>query len=81
MKKVILFFVAAMLIPSLSNASYSDEYQDGYKEGYTYNPNGGIKDIPPIPPIAPIPNIGDSEQDAYARGIIDGQNAKQEGDY
>lgn len=59
----------------LSSNSYSHNYQEGYKEGATYN-GGGIRGIAPIPPIAPIPNIGESNKDAYTRGIIDAQNEK-----
>lgn len=60
--------------------TYSKNYQKGYEEGYTYN-GGGIKGIPPIPPIAPIPRIGESNQDAYTRGILEGQRAKSSDQY
>ena len=56
--------------------SYSSNYQKGYKEGYTYS-GGGIREIAPIPPIAPIPNVGETAEDAYTRGILDGQRKKQ----
>jgi len=57
-------------------SSYPDNYQKGYKEGYTYN-EGGIREIAPIPPIAPIPNVGETTEDAYTRGILDGRKDRQ----
>lgn len=59
------------------NNNYGKNYQEGYKEGYTYN-RGGIKPIAPIPTIPPIPNIGESSQDAYTRGILEGGRAREE---
>lgn len=59
-----------------SRRSYQENYQKGYKEGYTYT-GRGLRGISPIPPIAPIPNVGESEGDAYTRGILEGQRAKQ----
>ena len=61
---------------SKAHESYGSNYQKGYKEGYTYN-GGGIRGIPPVPPIPPIPNVGESEEDAYTRGILEGQRARR----
>ncbi len=52
--------------------SYSDNYQKGYEEGYTYN-GGGARKAAPAPPAPPAPNAGETAQDAYTRGILEGR--------
>ena len=83
MKVIVLILAFLISVSSMSYAWNNDNgknYQEGYKEGYTYN-EGGIKEIAPIPPIPPIPNIGESSQDAYTRGILDGRREREERRY
>ncbi|GEM_PF-4477975 len=56
--------------------SYGSNYQKGYIEGYTYN-GGGVREAAPAPPAPPAPNAGETAQDAYTRGILDGRRNKQ----
>ena len=56
--------------------SYGSNYQKGYIEGYTYN-GGRAREAPPAPPAPPAPNAGETAQDAYTRGILDGRRNKQ----
>jgi hypothetical protein len=77
MKKTIILFSFTILAPAVCFGDYNQNYQEGYKQGYQYN-NGGIKNLPPIPPITPLRNIGENEQDGYARGILEGHQARED---
>lgn len=82
MKKTMLF-LALILICGVGYAGtddYGENYQAGYEQGYTYS-GGGIKPIAPIAPIPPIPRIGESSQDAFTRGVLDGRQAREERGY
>lgn len=79
--KIIIWVIAFLIFISGAayavDEDYSKNYQAGYKEGYTYN-EGGLKGLPPLPPLTPLPNLGDTSQDAYTRGVLEGRKAKEE---
>ena len=79
MNKIILAasFLIMISVPAYADEYYSKNYQAGYKQGYTYN-EGGLKGLPPLPPLTPLPNLGDTDQDAYTRGVLEGKKAKEE---
>ncbi|OIO58893.1 MAG: hypothetical protein AUJ82_07345 [Verrucomicrobia bacterium CG1_02_43_26] len=60
--------------------SYSDNYQKGFIEGYTYN-GGRVRGVDPVPPVAPVARAGETEQDGYTRGILEGRRKKQSGEW
>ena len=80
MKKTMLFTALLILISGMLYAGtedYGDNYQAGYEQGYTYS-GGGIKPIAPIPPVPPMPRIGESSEDAFTRGVLDGHQTREE---
>lgn len=83
MKTAVLFFIVLTVFSADGHAwtdDYDENYQTGYQQGYTYS-GGGIEPIAPIPPITPIPKIGETDQDAFTRGVLEGREAREERGY
>lgn len=74
----VVFAVLCLLnIPSVK-ADWREAYREGYKTGYTSPDEDGVRRGDPTVPTPETPYVAESDEEAFARGAIDGHEAEEE---
>jgi len=58
-------------------ADWRESYRDGYRAGYTLPDEDGIRAGNPSVPTPETPRVAEDDDEAFARGAIDGNEFKE----